>query len=191
MCRGELTDSRLAELSPVVQVVAVQVGEDGQVLSVVLIQSERLIVQLVSREIRCRIVKAVRTSSLQIPQSALSPAEVVVNPEPLLVRLQRTQLAEEREILLRVLRSATVRWRTCLLGVLRDHEHQLEVVHSQCDIVEPVDVGEEDHVLDGLLYDSRVVHCRELVASAKAYPAAAAGHSSPPRSLAAACRHGS
>jgi hypothetical protein len=44
-----------------------------------------------------------------------------------------------------------------LLRVLSNHENELEVVHSQCDIVELVDVRQEDDVLDGILYDIGVI----------------------------------
>jgi hypothetical protein len=39
------------------------------------------------------------------------------------------------------------------LRVLRYHQDELEVVHSQRDVVELVDVREEDDVLDGILDD--------------------------------------
>lgn len=43
------------------------------------------------------------------------------------------------------------------MGVLSDHENQLEVVHSQSYIVELVHIGKEDDVLDCILYDLGVV----------------------------------
>jgi hypothetical protein len=36
------------------------------------------------------------------------------------------------------------------LRVLRDHQHQFEVVHAKGDVVQLVDVGQEDDVLDGV-----------------------------------------
>lgn len=46
---------------------------------------------------------------------------------------------------------------THLLRILRDHEHQLEIVHPQRDVVQLVDVGQEDDILDGLLHDLRML----------------------------------
>lgn len=43
------------------------------------------------------------------------------------------------------------------MGILRDHEDELEVVHSQSHVVELVDVREEDDVLDGVFDDIGVV----------------------------------
>lgn len=54
-----------------------------------------------------------------------------------------------------------IRVETCLLRVLRDHEDKLEVVHSERDVVQLVDVREEDDVLDRVLHDVRVALCSE------------------------------
>lgn len=43
------------------------------------------------------------------------------------------------------------------MGVLSNHENQLEVVHSQSHIIELVHIGKEDDVLDCILYDLGVV----------------------------------
>ena len=46
---------------------------------------------------------------------------------------------------------------TYLLRILSDHEDELEIVHSQSDIVQLIDVGQEDDVFDGVFDDLGVV----------------------------------
>lgn len=97
-----LTNRCVVELAPVVQVVAIQVL-DGPQLVLPAVQAERLVPQLVPREVRRRVLEARRPRRMEVAQRALAPPEVVVDAEALLVRIERAQLAQEREVLLRVL----------------------------------------------------------------------------------------
>ena len=52
--------------------------------------------------------------------------------------------------------------KTHLLCVLRDHEHEREVVHAECGIEESVCVHEEDNVLHGVFDELRITLCGTL-----------------------------
>lgn len=86
---------------------------------------------------------------------------------------------------------------TDLLRVLRYHKDELEIVHSQCDIIQLVDVREEDDVLDSILDDLCMVGCssqqrffRLLTVLSVTDLVAEARVEVQTRSRAAACRHG-
>lgn len=97
-----LTDGRIVELASVVQVVAVQVLHGPQLVRAV-VQAERLVPQLVPREVRRSVVEPRRAGGMDIPERALTAAQVVVDAEALLVRVERPQLAQEGQVLLGVL----------------------------------------------------------------------------------------
>lgn len=91
------------------------------------------------------------------------------------------------------------------MGVLSDHENQLEVVHSQSYIVELVHIGKEDDVLDCILYDLGVVRYSFTISKKKkkhraiddeertldesTYLAIAKGLSAPIRNRPESCTH--
>jgi hypothetical protein len=87
---------------------------------------------------------------------------MIVDAESLLVPIQRAQFSQERQILLWVLvPSVTERYhKECtahLLRVLRNHQDQLEVVHPERDVIQPIHVGKEDDELDRVLDDVGVL----------------------------------
>lgn len=105
--KNQLTDRRIVELAPIVQIVAVQVIHDLPLPALLVgVQPERLVVQLVPRQIRRRVVEPLRSRCVEVAQRALAAAEVVVDAEALLVFLEGAEFAEEGEVFLGVLGSA-------------------------------------------------------------------------------------
>ena len=76
------------------------------------------------------------------------PLEVVIDLEALVVLVECAKFAQEGQVLARV-----------LLCVLRDHEHEREVVHAERGFEEAVGVDEEDDVLDGLFNEVWLGFC--------------------------------
>jgi hypothetical protein len=60
------------------------------------VKSESLVIQLITRQIRCSIVKSLITTGNEIAQGALPPAEVIINSESLFVLIKSSKLPQER-----------------------------------------------------------------------------------------------
>ena len=59
-------------------------------------------------------------------------------------------------------RVSSLHGRAYFLRVLRHHEDQLKVVHSQCDVIQLIDIGKEDDVLDSVFDDLWVALCTSM-----------------------------
>ena len=102
-----------------------------------------------------------RTSEAQVPQSTLIPLKMVVNAESLIIFVERPKFSQEWEILSWILVQQLsnkdrlqnmMRWNNNLLGVLGNHEHKGEVIHSEGSVEKPISINEEYDILHSFLH---------------------------------------
>lgn len=92
---------------------------------------------------------------------------MIVDFEPLVVLLQRSEFTEEGEVFSRILNDMTTillmavwleqcKRRIHLLCMLGNHQHELEIVHSQCYIEQRIRIYQEYDILHRFFNEGRI-----------------------------------
>lgn len=128
-----LTDARLFEPVPTVEIPCVELHDLFQPVRLVLVQRDRIAVQLVLLRVRLELVE--RIQLVKMPNCLHPPAEIVVDGELATELFHLLEALQVRKVLPGI-----------FLRLLRNEKRYVEVVHSERVIVKLVDVCEEANV---------------------------------------------